>query len=74
MSQRPMLNIAEPGIKAPPQLARTLREEVSRLLARNSLAFPGAQPVSFSRKHIEELRRNEYVFAPWSPLAHPVSK
>lgn len=56
---QPIRDIANPGIKADLQLARTLREEVARLLNRNSVGFPGAQPVSFARNHLEDLRREE---------------
>lgn len=36
------------------------REAVADLLGRNQLHFPGAQPVSFARHHIDELRRRDY--------------
>jgi mRNA guanylyltransferase len=55
----PIQSIAEPGVKAGPQLAQTLRREVATLLNRSNLGFPGAQPVSFARKHLEELRQQE---------------
>jgi mRNA guanylyltransferase len=55
----PILDISEPGIKADFQLRGALRNEVAQLLKRNSQGFPGAQPVSFSRKHLEALRREE---------------
>lgn len=50
-----------PGIKAPHDLARTLQDEVANLLKRNSTNFPGAQPVSFARHHIDELCNEECV-------------
>ncbi|KAL2156507.1 hypothetical protein VTH82DRAFT_1252 [Thermothelomyces myriococcoides] len=56
----PLHDIANPGIKAQGELLRALRAEVAELLGRNSHSFPGAQPVSFSRKHIDELRREDY--------------
>lgn len=49
-----------PGYKAEGELARTLRREVADLLQRSHLGFPGAQPVSFCRRHIEELKRADY--------------
>lgn len=42
-----------PGHMAPPHVATALQHQVSRLLGRRSTAFPGSQPVSFARKHIE---------------------
>lgn len=56
----PITDIAKPGIKAHRELAISLREEVARILGRSSIGFPGAQPVSFARKHLEELRREDY--------------
>ncbi|KAI1492102.1 mRNA capping enzyme [Biscogniauxia mediterranea] len=53
-------SIDEPGIKVPPEPLRALRQEVAQLLGRTSTAFPGAQPVSFSRRHLDELRREDY--------------
>jgi mRNA guanylyltransferase len=58
---QPIRDIAAPGVKAQGDLLRELRSEVANLLGRNSYNFPGAQPVSFSRRHMEELRREEYV-------------
>ncbi|KAK1756060.1 mRNA capping enzyme, catalytic domain-containing protein [Echria macrotheca] len=56
----PIKDIANPGVKAEFPFLRNLREEVAQLLNRNSLSFPGAQPVSFSRRHIDELQKKDY--------------
>lgn len=48
------------GIKADPGLADQFRREVASLLKRNNLNFPGAQPVSFSGKHLLELQKEDY--------------
>lgn len=52
-------SIDEPGHRIGGDLLRNMRQEVATLLGRHQLGFPGAQPVSFSRKHIDELRREE---------------
>ncbi|KAI9803305.1 MAG: hypothetical protein M1825_002096 [Sarcosagium campestre] len=49
-----------PGIKAEPDLAHHFRTEVADLLGRKTLSFPGAQPVSFSRRHIKALQSDDY--------------
>ncbi|KAI9832646.1 MAG: hypothetical protein M1819_004231 [Sarea resinae] len=49
-----------PGVKADHHLAQQFRQEVADLLGRNSLHFPGAQPVSFAARHIVELQRQDY--------------
>jgi mRNA guanylyltransferase len=48
-----------PGVKAEYQLAKQFQIEVAELLKRHNLGFPGAQPVSFAARHIEELKREE---------------
>lgn len=48
------------GIKAEPELADQFRREVAQLLGRTNLNFPGAQPVSFSAKHLTELQKEDY--------------
>ncbi|KAE9967237.1 hypothetical protein BLS_006510 [Venturia inaequalis] len=49
-----------PGIKADEHLAGLLQREVASLLNRDRTNFPGAQPVSFARSHIEELCKEDY--------------
>ncbi|KAI8720826.1 MRNA-capping enzyme subunit alpha [Fusarium sp. LHS14.1] len=56
----PITSIAEPGIKATFEMRKELRSKVSALLERNSMSFPGAQPVSFARQHLDELTRQDY--------------
>jgi mRNA guanylyltransferase len=58
-TSRPLRDIANPGLKAEGNLLWELRAEVARLLGRSSHSFPGAQPVSFTRRHLDELRREE---------------
>jgi mRNA guanylyltransferase len=55
----PLTSIDAPGIKAEGDLLYRMRQEVSALLERKNMNFPGAQPVSFARKHLEELTKQE---------------
>lgn len=55
----PISSIDEPGVKAEGQLLYEMRKEVAELLGRSQTSFPGAQPVSFSRQHLEELTKQE---------------
>lgn len=58
-NSRPIVDIANPGVRVDHQTVKSLRAEVAHLLGRSQYNFPGAQPVSFSRSHLEELRRAE---------------
>ena len=49
-----------PGVQADSGLAQKFRYEVAHLLDRKQINFPGAQPVSFSNRHLEELKRRDY--------------
>ncbi|KAK7204294.1 mRNA capping enzyme, catalytic domain-containing protein [Myxozyma melibiosi] len=50
-----------PGVRAPARYAEGLRQDVARLLRRHNTSFPGAQPVSFLKRHIaENLEREDY--------------
>lgn len=50
-----------PGDLVDPDSAHFLKQVVAKLLGRgDNLRFPGAQPVSFAREHIDELQREEY--------------
>lgn len=49
-----------PGTKAEGDLLLTFRREVSQILGRKSLGFPGAQPVSFAARHKLELQKQDY--------------
>ena len=47
-------------VKADHHLASVFRHEVAKLLGRGNISFPGAQPVSFARKHLQELKSRDY--------------
>lgn len=54
-------NIASVGSQViDPAPLNELRWEVAALLGRNTERFPGAQPVSFCRRHFTELRKQDY--------------
>lgn len=55
----PVASIEAPGIKIDGELLYNMRTEVARLLDRKNTNFPGAQPVSFARKHLAELTKQE---------------
>lgn len=55
----PIASISEPGVKADGQLLYDMRKEVADLLGRHQTSFPGAQPVSFARQHLDELTKQE---------------
>lgn len=51
-----------PGAEVEPYVAQDRRREVKELLGRSAMNFPGAQPVSFARHHLQELNsRNYYI-------------
>jgi len=54
-----LLQLADVGTAQPPDDADFYRTRVADLLKRKVKSFPGAQPVSFSKKHFEELRQQE---------------
>ncbi|KAI2630682.1 mRNA capping enzyme, alpha subunit [Hypoxylon sp. NC1633] len=56
----PIQAIDEPGLRVPGDVVMGLRQEVAGLLHRSQTSFPGAQPVSFTRKHLDELLREDY--------------
>lgn len=53
-------SIAEPGAKAEGQLLYAMRKEMADLLGRHQTSFPGAQPVSFARQHLDYLTKQDY--------------
>lgn len=56
---QPIQRIDDPGIRAEQPLLGHLQREVAQLLGRHQTNFPGAQPVSFVRRHLDELRKQE---------------
>lgn len=58
---KPITRIDNPGIRAEGPLLHKLRREVAQLLQRSQVGFPGAQPVSFARRHLQDLLQKEYV-------------
>ena len=48
------------GAKIPLGDMQFHRSTIADLLGRQQLSFPGAQPVSFARKHFAELQRTDY--------------
>ncbi|MCJ1359506.1 MAG: Dcp1p-Dcp2p decapping enzyme complex alpha subunit [Icmadophila ericetorum] len=49
-----------PGTKAEGDELHHLRRDVAQLLGRDRPNFPGAQPVSFARRHLFELQKENY--------------
>lgn len=54
------VDLHQVGTLIPRQDARIHQEAIADYLRRNSTNFPGAQPVSFARRHLLELQRNDY--------------
>ncbi|KEF51235.1 mRNA guanylyltransferase [Exophiala aquamarina CBS 119918] len=48
------------GIWAGADLQFNFQNEIASLLGRGSRSFPGAQPVSFARKRLQELKHQDY--------------
>ncbi|KAG6040416.1 mRNA-capping enzyme subunit alpha [Claviceps citrina] len=53
-------SISKPGVRASGPLLHSMRVEVANLLGRHQTGFPGAQPVSFARQHLQELQKQDY--------------
>ncbi|KAJ5039082.1 uncharacterized protein L3040_006752 [Drepanopeziza brunnea f. sp. 'multigermtubi'] len=56
----PVNSLDAPGLKAEGELLQSMRREVADLLGKKVHGFPGAQPVSFARKHLVELTKQDY--------------
>lgn len=60
MHEKP-LRLEAPGVRAEGRLLEALQNEVAQLMGRpNPRTFPGAQPVSFARRHLDELTKQDY--------------
>ncbi|GAM87346.1 hypothetical protein ANO11243_053690 [Dothideomycetidae sp. 11243] len=55
-----LLQLSDVANRLPNEDAEIFRDRVADLLNRKSRGFPGAQPVSFSQKHYQELQRADY--------------
>lgn len=55
-----LLQLSDVADHIPHEEADFFRSRVTDLLERRHTSFPGAQPVSFARKHLQELQRTEY--------------
>ncbi|PVV04354.1 hypothetical protein BB560_001147 [Smittium megazygosporum] len=49
-----------PGTRVPHYIARTLRETLKTALNSNASGFPGSQPVSFQKKHFDDLMNENF--------------
>ena len=56
-----LLQLSDVADPIPREDVDFFRQRVADLLDRRNLSFPGAQPVSFARKHFQDLQRTEYV-------------
>lgn len=54
------INLTDIGMRIPHEDEHFHRQTVADLLHRQTLNFPGAQPVSFARKHLDELQQTDY--------------
>ncbi|KAG9695843.1 mRNA-capping enzyme subunit alpha, partial [Aureobasidium melanogenum] len=55
-----LLQLSDVADLIPRRDANDFRERVRHLLGRSSTNFPGAQPVSFSRRHFRDLQETDY--------------
>lgn len=53
------IQLPDIGDLVPTNEVGLFRTRISNLLGRSSLNFPGAQPVSFARRHLQELQNAE---------------
>lgn len=54
------ISLSDIAVLIPPEDAALQRRAVTDLLRRDHMSFPGAQPVSFARKHLKELKTTDY--------------
>lgn len=54
------IDLSQVGTRLERQDADFHRDTIADFLGRRHKGFPGAQPVSFARRHLDELKRTEY--------------
>jgi len=57
-----LLQLSHVANLIPTEDAELFRDRVADLLQRKNRGFPGAQPVSFSKSHLTQLQKDEYVY------------
>nr|4PZ6_A Chain A, mRNA-capping enzyme subunit alpha [Schizosaccharomyces pombe 972h-]4PZ6_B Chain B, mRNA-capping enzyme subunit alpha [Schizosaccharomyces pombe 972h-] len=59
-SEKDIEEVSVPGVLAPRDDVRVLKTRIAKLLGTSPDTFPGSQPVSFSKKHLQALKEKNY--------------